>query len=579
MFLGSAVSGDLPDGLKGERKMKRKIRSLLLAAVLVAAAVLPGLASTMNAIPPWPEGAIYGVVSLERPDAFLQRTVNSLLVRTAMSHLPEAQFATQWLSKFPVNSLSLAVGYGEKGFSLQGAARFNEGKKALLAKLAEGKGEEGDLDALLDSPMPGMLLLAPMDGGTYGVIQNGTAMVLISVESDMLLMGFSPEDIAAAREALKDPQKRMKIDRKLAQDNFFYFHDNGMAAENIRNASKGALPEPQALLAAELAFGLTQKGFDLSLLSNFSKVFPAPEGSPAAAPLSGDQKLLLGGGKPWFSAVLQLALDKRHFQGVRDAAQAGDENAAQVVKLLEDIKQFGLDEDAILSILKTMGVVLGSQTSAFGSPLPGGYVYVSGKKESVELLLPILEMAAREAGIPFESKSAPGWTALYSLKDPVEAFMGIRGGSVLAGLVSEGALGSAPELGPGMKSLFGDSGVYSFLYLDGGVLRSTAMGLLNPDGPWAPFVAKDEMAGSIPAIIEGMKASAEIEAIDIRVSSAERLDFAVRTAEAKKAELDAMNALAAKWRQKLQKAPQVQQKGQTVQPSPQPKPRPKPAKP
>ncbi len=46
-------------------------------------------------------------------------------------------------------------------------------------------------------------------------------------------MGFTPEDIAAAREALNDGSKRMKLDRRLPREVLF-FHDNGMAASSSR---------------------------------------------------------------------------------------------------------------------------------------------------------------------------------------------------------------------------------------------------------------------------------------------------------------------------------------------------------
>ncbi|GAB1427310.1 hypothetical protein MASR2M17_07360 [Aminivibrio sp.] len=64
--------------------------------------------------------------------------------------------------------------------------------------MAEGKGEEGDVDALINSPVPGEAILAPFEGST-AVISGGMALVLASVEQDMVLVGFTPEDIAATR--------------------------------------------------------------------------------------------------------------------------------------------------------------------------------------------------------------------------------------------------------------------------------------------------------------------------------------------------------------------------------------------
>ncbi len=126
-------------------------------------------------------------------------------------------------------------------------------------------------------------------------------------------------------------------------------------------------------------------------------------------------------GNPWFTLVGRPFLEKKHFQVLREAAAGGDYDAAQAVQFLDAAQQFGLDEDAILKILKTVGMVFGGQTKLFGSPLPGGYLYLSGETKEVHLLLPLMEMAARESGMPFEPVTKAGWTAFYALKDPVDS--------------------------------------------------------------------------------------------------------------------------------------------------------------
>ncbi|MEA4881731.1 MAG: hypothetical protein VB045_09695 [Synergistaceae bacterium] len=152
---------------------------------------------------------------IDRPGGVLQRIVSSYLYRSASAYAPEMRMLTGWLGNLSVTSLSLAAGQTEKGYSLQGAAAFREDKRNLLAKLAEGKGEEGDFEALVDSPMPGQLLLFPDQGSNYALISGGIALVLLTVEKDMVLFGFSPEDLAAARGALQSESKRMKIPRSL----------------------------------------------------------------------------------------------------------------------------------------------------------------------------------------------------------------------------------------------------------------------------------------------------------------------------------------------------------------------------
>ena len=529
--------------------MKKRCSVLFLSLMLVLILVHPGRGSTLDALPPWPDNALYGVVHLDRPDAILQRVVSSFLYRSAAAYAPEMGMLTGWLGNMPVTSLSIAAGQTEKGYSLQGAATFTEGKKELLAKLAQGKGEEGDFDALVDSPLPGQLLLVPDQGANYALINGGVAFVLLTVEKEMVLFGFSPEDLAAAREALQNETKRMKVDRALPQGSFFRFHDNGMVATQLQAESTGALKAPEGSLSAEIGFEMTDRGFDLSVFTNFAKVFGVAEEDGAFHPIPIEDRVLLGGGKPWFSVIGQSFFKKSHIQALRDSAAAGDEDSVEIVKLLDAAKQFGIDDDAILSILKTVGIVLGGQTRAFGNTLPGGYFYLSGKKEDVALLLPLMEMAAKESGMPFEPLALPGWTALYVIKDPGDFVMGIREGTIVIGLLNPEGLSVAPELSARMKTLYEETDLYGFFNLDLSALRAALIPLLNPDGPMAPLLIENGMAEGLPWILEGLKMTAEIDSLNIQAAAADRADFAVLTAAPDPKEIGQIDAFAARWKE------------------------------
>ena len=120
--------------------MKKRFSALFLSLVLVAFLEAPGWTGTLDALPQWPDSAMYGVVNLEKPNEFVQRLVDSYLFKVVTALDPEIKMAEEWLRQFPVASASVAVGYGEKGFSLQGAIRFTDAKKDILARMAEGKG-------------------------------------------------------------------------------------------------------------------------------------------------------------------------------------------------------------------------------------------------------------------------------------------------------------------------------------------------------------------------------------------------------------------------------------------------------
>ncbi|MDD2454219.1 MAG: hypothetical protein PHS90_10055, partial [Synergistaceae bacterium] len=164
------------------------------------------------------------------------------------------------------------------------------------------------------------------------------------------------------------------------------------------------------------------------------------------------------------------------------------------------------------------------------------------------LLLPLMEMAARESGMPFEPVTKAGWTAFYALKDPVDFVMGIKDGVLLAGFLSPEALDAAPELSDRMKALYGDDKLQGFLHFDAKVVRDTILSLLDPEGPWAAFISEEsDLVEGIPYILEGLKGALEFRSLDILASDMERADFTIVTEAAKQEDIDAISAMAAKW--------------------------------
>ncbi len=538
---------------RGGVPMKKRVSAVVWALLLAVLVVSPVSASTLNALPAWPDGALYGVANIEEPKEFINALVDSKLFKMAAAMEQDMQMAADWLKQFPVQSASVVVGLTDKGFSLQGAARVDESKKELLQKLAEGKGEEGDIDLLINSPVPGALILAPVEGNVYAVVADGVAGVLLSVEGDMVLFGFGPEDIEAAKAALADPAKRMNMQRRLPQKNFYFFHDNGMAAAELIAQSKGTLEEPVENLFAEIGFGLTEKGFDLSVFTNFAKTFGLDKLETEIRPLSKDDLFLVGGGSAWLTMAGRVVMEKKHFDMIREAAEGGDQDAAQVVEVLEQLKVMGLTENALISILKSVGIVLGGESSFSGMPIPGGYLYTSGEKDWVELLLPLLEAIVKESGGEFEPLTLPGWQALYVMRDPVDVVLGIRDGIALAGFLSPESLEKAPELSQGAEKLLGGNNSMLF-YLDADVVRRIVVQLFDPENPIAAlFLADDDdFLEAAPFLFEGLKATAGFKGIQMNFSGMERLDFAMLFDTPNSEIIAALDGLAAKWQEFMQ---------------------------
>ncbi|HOO62438.1 MAG TPA: hypothetical protein PK364_00785 [Synergistaceae bacterium] len=506
---------------------------------------VPLEAGTFQALPPRSDTAIYGVVHLEKAGEICRRIGNSLFLQSLSGFLDNPALA--WLEKMPVQSLSLSFGRDEKGFALQGALSFREDKKALLEKLARGEGEEGDLDYLLDFPLSPDYFLVPFDETTYGVIHQGMALVLLSVEKDLLLVGFSPEDLISCREALEDPAKRISLSRLLEEETFFRFHDDGSLGEALREGSAGLFGEPTQALTFELGLSFSEKGWNLSGRSNVAQAYPLPEGEKRWSPMAPEEKVLLGGGSPLLVAMGKIPLDAGALKALREAAAGGDENAASAAGILEELAAMGVDDETLLGVLQTLGLVIGGKSRAMGISVPGAHLYLSGEEGAFEKLVPLVQGIVQESGLSFDSPEMPSWNPLFSLSDPWDVTVGFRKGFLLLGSLSVESLGEAPEKNLSLEALLGREDLTGLLHLDGKELRKTLELLLDPQGPWVPLIRESGFAEMVPLVLQGLQASAEMRYLELALAGLDRLEITLATVEPDPEEMARHEELTARW--------------------------------
>ena len=78
---------------KEEILMRRRLSALFLSMLLVAVIAAPGWSGTLDALPQWPDSAMYGVVNLEKPNEMVQRVVNSYLFKVITAIQPDIKMA------------------------------------------------------------------------------------------------------------------------------------------------------------------------------------------------------------------------------------------------------------------------------------------------------------------------------------------------------------------------------------------------------------------------------------------------------------------------------------------------------
>ncbi len=563
--------------------MKRRLCSAVLTLFALALFASHVGAATLDVVPAYPDTAEVLVLHLDNPDSLLARIENSYFFRNMATLAPELALASEVMKNASVTDITVAAKFEGDAQAVSGAVQFKEDKQGILDKLAAGGTiDAAEIDALLGFPTDGGVTLKHQDGTVYAIEGGMLPPLVVSPEGGMLLFGATRDDLDQARSALADGTKRLTVQRALPQKSYFYFRDSGTVADEIVKESRGSLRASGEKLFFEAALDPADDGYHLSVFTNAARVFSENQEKPAstgtrqaapsadkpwlaaasvlsnmanavsgadgqkATPLTKDERLLMGSGTPWFSLVGRTMLQKSTLQAIRDAVAAGDEDMRDIVQALDVAKSYGIDDDAIVSILKSVGMVLGGFTSVGGNPLQGGYIHVSGEKKDIDLLAPIIEKATTASGFPFQSVAEPGWTVLYTLNEPVGCVVGIKDNTAVLGLLNPDAPRSVPTLASRMANLYEKEDLLMFLNLDGKEFRKMVIGLLDPDGIWGAMVA-GEMGSDMPALVEGLKCLAELDALEIRATSMDRLDLSLYTMNPDQQELDKLTTIGQKW--------------------------------
>ncbi len=560
--------------------MKRRLCfAILTLFALVLFAPQVG-AATLDAGPACPDTAGVLVVHLDSPDSLLARIEASYFFRNMANLAPELAMASEVMKNAAVTDVTIATKFEGDAQAVSGAVQFKVDRRAILDKLASGGAiPAAEIDALLGFPTDGAITLKHQDGSVYAIEGDILPPFVVSPEGDMLLFGMTRDDLDQARSALTDGTKRLAVQRTLPQTSYVYFRDNGTVADAIVKESRGSLRTSNEKLSIEAALDPSDDGYHLSLFTNAARVFSEGQEAPAASggtassegkpwlaaasllsnmanavsgadgqkamALSRDERLLIGPGTPWFSLVGRTMLQKSTFQAIRNAAAAGDESMSGIVQALDVAKSYGIDDDAIISILRSVGIVLGGVTTVEGKPLQIGYIHASGEKKDIDLLVPIIEKATTSSGFPFRSVAEPGWTVLYTLNEPVGCVVGIRGNTAVFGLLDPDAPMQTPALSPRMASLYEREDLLVSLNLDGREFRKMVIGLLDPDGVWGMEIA-GEVGSDMPALMEGVKCLAELDALELRATSMDRLDLSLYTRDPDQQEIDKLTAIGQK---------------------------------
>ncbi len=463
--------------------MKKNCWGLLASVVMGLCLVLVGLGGSASAgpapLPVWEAPRMVG--HLEDVGETLRRLADSFFMGSMTEGVPNRDAVLGWLQELPLESVTWVRGLLEETEAFfqgderyfQGVVRFGDDPavRELLQKLAGGaEADEAMAYALLkvpdDEAVREVVELSLSNAGEgiydveiethgwlYDLVGDWSFQASVVRDGDgfVLLFGGSGEDLARARAALGDDKERLKIARRSEHGNFVQLIDDpdGTLAKEIFD---GLGFEPQWPGFLELSLGVEAGRIALALRHNLYEAAFGGAAKPGTAASLKDPGLKFGGGVPWLIGIGSVLLEREPLLGL--LAFLSGEEAEEIVEALSSL---GVSVETLMGAFRTFGLVLGGDAALFGKPVPGlgGYVFASGEAEKMKALVSLIKGWVSETLDALAETEREGWDAFYTLNPelqvdgafPFPFFIGVKDGVLMAGVLGEGTLETAPKLG------------------------------------------------------------------------------------------------------------------------------------
>ncbi|MDR1048133.1 MAG: hypothetical protein LBL51_00125, partial [Synergistaceae bacterium] len=210
----------------------------------------------------------------------------------------------------------------------------------------------------------------------------------------------------------------------------------------------------KAPLNVEVDFSSSKPGSALmSMAVNLLEALADAKRLESIEPLKAGGFFSAGGGKLFLGAAGPYLFRPEDFKSYPGFDEAWE-------KVLAGLKTVGLDGTDLENLLAgVVTVALGGEATFFMGPaIPGGYVALTGQKDAAsKLLRAIVESEPASAASLFPVK-AEGWSSLFQVNPavvPVPLLVGVKGGTLFAGVLDLKSLNQTPELPPEGRELFG----------------------------------------------------------------------------------------------------------------------------
>ena len=127
------------------------------------------------------------------------------------------------------------------------------------------------------------------------------------------------------------------------------------------------------------------------------------------------------------------------------------ETAAGWDNIIKELEKINITEKDVEDLLNgAFTIVLGSDATVMGNPVPGGYLAFTGRKgTAARLLKNIMGNDQLTQAVPLVSLKVNGWDSAYEVDpavSPVPLVFGVMKDTLFIGMLNSGALAKTPEL-------------------------------------------------------------------------------------------------------------------------------------
>ena len=433
------------------RFIKAIFTILFILAVSSVASALP----PRDALSARGAESVYVVAGIDDLSGLLQGIFSPVNIEMVASivDLEDAQTVRligSFVSQVPARSVAFASGVTAEGSFVQVAASLPDSVRLKLNRVADGSASGEELITLLFGDGAAILadgFATEVQSGAAGQYYVVNEAAFIAAKDDLLLIASSSAELEASMVALEKKENRLPLKRRFDSPNYWRVHaDMPTLVTLVEEVGKPVdfTKMFKAPFEFEAAFSSKPGSFTVSTGVNILQSLADAARLADIKPATGANMFLAGGGKLLLALAGPTAFKAADLKMYPELLPWWD----LLIGLLKKVKVSEYDVENMLN--GSFSVVVGSDATLWGKTVPGGYLALTGRKDTAAVILGrLMASEAFTQAIPMAPLNLEGWDSLFALDPallPMSFLVGVKKDTLFIGIVDFAALPKAPEL-------------------------------------------------------------------------------------------------------------------------------------